>query len=471
MRTIVLLLSGLLLSGLVAAQETSPEGPSRKKVTITRTWTDEEGREQKVTIIKEGVADEELDTWFEAEEAGIPAGAASSREVEIRVYGGRPGEDPGTQAPWETISEDIRRGMPDVERYLRDAGVELQDLGAGLNRAMSGPAFLGVVTEPGAEGALITEVVAGSAAEQAGLQPGDQLTRIDGHPVRRQQDLSRVMGRLRPGDQVPFQYRRDQEERTAEITLGQRRPLRMEQRAVPGDRNDRVMLYRERPAKTPDDRAWLGILMEQDRDGVRISEVMRNTAARAVGLQPGDLIYRIDRRNVTTPEDVSTVLKDRKEGERVTLHIRREGRKIEVPVVLGSRDGCCLPSDCPPGCCLPSHCPPGCCEDMGQSGKSTPGESGEVVIGDDREILNLPDLRIYPNPTGGMVRVAFRTPSEEGFNVRILDPQGKTVMVQELRSVDRFDEEIDLQAYPSGNYTLFIEQDGRFLTRTIIRNR
>jgi hypothetical protein len=461
MRTTVLLLSGLLLSGLAAAQETPLEALSRKKVTITRTWTDEGGREQRVTIIKEGAAAEELDAWFEAEEAEIPAGASSSREVEIRVFEDRVGEDPGPQAPWETLSVDIRRGMPDVERYLRDAGVELQELGVSLNRAMSGPAFLGVVTEPGADGALITEVVEGSAAEQAGLQPGDLLTRIDGHAVRRQQDLSRVLGRLRPGDQVSVHYRRDQEERTAEVTLGQRRPARTAQRALPGEMNDRVLLFRERPAKAPDDRAWLGIRMAEHRDGVRISEVMRNTAARAVGLQPGDLLYRIDRKSVASPEDVSIALKDRKEGERVTLHIRRDGRKMEVPVVLGSRDGCCLPADCPPGCC----------EEMGESARPTPGDSGKTIIGDDSETLHLPDLRIYPNPTGGVVRVAFRMPSEEGFAVRILDPQGKTVMVQELRGVDRFDEEIDLQAYPSGNYTLFIQQDGRFLTRTIIRNR
>lgn len=88
-----------------------------------------------------------------------------------------------------------------------------------------------------------------------------------------------------------------------------------------------------------------------------------------------------------------------------------------------------------------------------------------------RGTLNLPDLRIFPNPTGGQVRVAFRTPTEEGFTVRILDPQGQALLVREIQGSDRFDEPFDLQAYPSGNYTLVIEQNGQFLTRTIIRNR
>lgn len=188
---------------------------------------------------------------------------------------------------------------------------------------------------------------------------------------------------------------------------------------------------------------------------------MRNSPARAVGLIPGDILYRIDRRSLSAPADLTLYLREKKEGDRVILHLRREGRKLEVPVTLGDRTGCCMPADCPPGCCEEGDIV------SEEIRIEEPGLAPPAAPGD----LELPDLRIYPNPTGGLVRVAFRTPSEEGFTLRLLDPQGKELEVRELRGIDRFDEELDLRNYPPGNYTLFVEQGGRYLSRTIIRNR
>jgi S1-C subfamily serine protease len=88
------------------------------------------------------------------------------------------------------------------------------------------------------QGVLIVEVTEGSPADQAGLRGADQnvtldgqltpiggdvITGIDGLPTRRMADLVVYMERnTSPGDSVVFGIIRNGEERSAEVTLGER---------------------------------------------------------------------------------------------------------------------------------------------------------------------------------------------------------------------------------------------------------
>jgi Do/DeqQ family serine protease len=59
-------------------------------------------------------------------------------------------------------------------------------------------------------GALIAEVDSGSAAERAGLKPGDLITAVDNAPVHNAFDLRNKIGLLRIGDQIEVTALRDQ---------------------------------------------------------------------------------------------------------------------------------------------------------------------------------------------------------------------------------------------------------------------
>jgi S1-C subfamily serine protease len=88
------------------------------------------------------------------------------------------------------------------------------------------------------QGVLIVDVTEGSPADEAGLRGGDQnvtlagqvitiggdvITGIDGLPTRRMADLVVYMERnTSPGDSVVFEIIRDGEERSLEVTLGER---------------------------------------------------------------------------------------------------------------------------------------------------------------------------------------------------------------------------------------------------------
>jgi len=74
--------------------------------------------------------------------------------------------------------------------------------------------------DTGATGAQIQEAGEGSAAAEAGLRPGDVITRIDDHPVTGSDALIATVRAYRPGDKVEVTYVRDGSTDTTTLTLG-----------------------------------------------------------------------------------------------------------------------------------------------------------------------------------------------------------------------------------------------------------
>ena len=69
---------------------------------------------------------------------------------------------------------------------------------------------------------VVGEVVTGSAAARAGLQPGDRIATIEGRSFERFDDLVLYVT-MRPGETVQMDVARDGAVRSAAITLGERR--------------------------------------------------------------------------------------------------------------------------------------------------------------------------------------------------------------------------------------------------------
>ena len=82
--------------------------------------------------------------------------------------------------------------------------------------------FLGVSgTNPtaGPAGALVTEVVPGSPAADAGLEQGDLVTAVDGDPIRQMSDLAARIRARQPGDSVTVDVLRDDEVLRVDVVL------------------------------------------------------------------------------------------------------------------------------------------------------------------------------------------------------------------------------------------------------------
>lgn len=73
------------------------------------------------------------------------------------------------------------------------------------------------------QGALISQVMPGSSAEQAGLKAGDIITAVNDEPVKSAADLRNFIGLLRIDDKVRIQYVRDGKTYTTTAKLGEQR--------------------------------------------------------------------------------------------------------------------------------------------------------------------------------------------------------------------------------------------------------
>jgi putative serine protease PepD len=82
-------------------------------------------------------------------------------------------------------------------------------------------AFLGV-SLPDDGAATFEDVVEDSPAGRAGLQPGDEVTEVDGKSITTGDELRDAIDAKKPGDKITLTIERDGDERTVQVTLGQR---------------------------------------------------------------------------------------------------------------------------------------------------------------------------------------------------------------------------------------------------------
>ncbi len=93
---------------------------------------------------------------------------------------------------------------------------------------------------------------------------------------------------------------------------------------------------------------YLGIYMQEltpklatslnlpaDRLGVIVVKVAEDGPASLSGLAPGDLVVKLDAKEIKTARDVQTVINARKPGEKITALILRDGRERSVTIQLG----------------------------------------------------------------------------------------------------------------------------------------
>lgn len=87
----------------------------------------------------------------------------------------------------------------------------------------------------------------------------------------------------------------------------------------------------------PSGAGYLGISLEPGDGGVRISQVMPNTAASKAGLKENDLITELAGKKVREPDQFLKAIQKFKSGETVTLKFWRDEAETELKVTLGKR--------------------------------------------------------------------------------------------------------------------------------------
>ncbi len=125
-----------------------------------------------------------------------------------------------------------------LPRLKRDGKVERSYLGIEMARVTEQVAE--DLNLPVKEGALVTSVVSGGPADDAGLKGGrtptgegivaggDLIVKVDGTAVKTPDDVAAAIADDKPGDKIEIEYYRGKDEKTAEVELG-KRPTALEQ--------------------------------------------------------------------------------------------------------------------------------------------------------------------------------------------------------------------------------------------------
>jgi serine protease Do len=175
------------------------------------------------------------------------------------------------------------------------------------------------------EGALVSSVERGGAADKAGLKSGDVIRKLNGKPIVASGDLPAMLSLANPGDQVKMDVWRDGKI----VQVGARL----------GDASEKAQPV-EREA-VADSGARLGLAlrpldpMERRQSGIAAGLVIEDAsgAAANAGVQAGDVLLSINGRPVTSIDQVRTVVG--KSSKSVALLIQRGGDKIFIPVRIG----------------------------------------------------------------------------------------------------------------------------------------
>ena len=150
----------------------------------------------------------------------------------------------------------------------------------------------------GADPPRVVAVSAGGLAEQAGIQPEDELVRVGDTPVQRDVDFYIAMLGRNPGQQVALGLRRDGRDRQVDLTL----------KELP--RPDGAALALAKFGMVVEDLSAAAARRfgVPAGAGVLVTSVQRHSPAQRAGVRPGDLLVRIGSHPVRSLDNLGQLL-------------------------------------------------------------------------------------------------------------------------------------------------------------------
>jgi len=181
------------------------------------------------------------------------------------------------------------------------------------------------------DGALVPQVVAGSAADKAGILPGDVIVSIDGDAVHKAHDLPLRVARHAPGDRVKIGVIRNGKHKTITVRVEAMQSEESAANGHPALNNAKVRLGMVVDNLNADLSARL---QTRVKHGVVVQKVQRGMPAARGGIQRGDVIYRINGKDVDNVRQFSRMAKRFKPGQVLRVMLDRQGDQVFTLIKL-----------------------------------------------------------------------------------------------------------------------------------------
>ena len=194
-----------------------------------------------------------------------------------------------------------------------------------------------------------------SPAAKAGMKQGDVVLEYNGEKVEGVEQFIRTVRETPPGRQVKVAVWRNGATQTLDITVGARKNTIIETPSgsvtvpvppippIPPVDIPRFEMSWQSPILGIEGEALGPQAQLADffgvKDGVLVKSVIKNSAAEKAGLKAGDVILKVDDSKVTSPREITSVLRSNRSKNNYTLTVVRNKKEMPVMVTIPDRSG------------------------------------------------------------------------------------------------------------------------------------
>lgn len=161
-------------------------------------------------------------------------------------------------------------------------------------------------------GVLLQLVERTGPAVEAGLKPGDIITKINGVDVNTQSAFEEELSYRYPGDKITIAYIRDNKPGTATLTLV--------------NRSGKTDVIRRKIIDAPS----LGAQLEATDYGVKVFKLKENSILRRIGVSENFTIAEINRERITEPQEVIDFF-NKFRGDAYLFGINSSRQRVQIP--------------------------------------------------------------------------------------------------------------------------------------------
>ena len=179
---------------------------------------------------------------------------------------------------------------------------------------------------PKQEGALVAQVLPDSPAVQAGLQAGDVIVSYNGQAIAKVGELTRLVAGTPIGQPASLQVLREGKPLTLTAQVAEM-PGAQQLAATAHPARERLGLAVQ--PLTPALAKQLGV---PETRGLVVAGVKDGSPAAEAGIQPGDVIVKVNRKPVKTVADLRQALAGEKPGEPTLFQLHRKDASLFVAV-------------------------------------------------------------------------------------------------------------------------------------------
>jgi serine protease Do len=185
-------------------------------------------------------------------------------------------------------------------------GVQIQDLTPSLAQAFK---------IERTNGALVSDVTAGSPAEAAGIKSGDVIVEFNGKPVENASQLKLHVAETAPGSSVPVVVNRSGETKNLNITVREKAKNELASSKQEQGQNGQGDALHGVAVGELDQQTREELKVPANIHGALVSEVSPNSAAYEAGLREGDVILEINHQPVKNAQDAVNLTNSRSGNE------------------------------------------------------------------------------------------------------------------------------------------------------------